>query len=695
MSLENITKTSPRNRKELIKMSENKLIAAFFQAQEEGIKQVDTLRLHLISGIPQPEIDTPQAWGVKSWNQLQSKEGIFRKGKGKTVKFFYESVESLLKSYPARTQDVEATSENNGTHESVKVFAIPTQEGLSEDSTTTTELIEKAESLLSELEETNDFIPVQVLPQQMAIGGEDDEIPEDDADNFVSGETAAIKPHWREIFGELELVNPLFARLAGIASCYYHPSFDFPEYYCLVSKVREIFDNLDSDRTKVSKLSKELAQWKPSSKFGLLLMGILSFNCPRYLLKNPNAGFNAGGYTFTDGERPAKMPMFVATGKTGSGKSEIIKLLSMISDGTYSVSTTSASVAMKISETKDRRKGGDEYSLGWRRLPLEHYDLRTSEHSNPICLIPDLSRRGSDFPRLEEALKSACEQDKNIERQSGSLDSSNKTWLLNGANIAISSCYELSDDPNHPISELIRRSVVFGCYGLNDENGEKVKGLLLSPDDLDWSDFSLSYLWKKEYSRLASGNQVNKLVAVKDGKSKQMIYPIMNAEKEVRTWESEYKIKSGSLDFIASLLGFGLVCYVRRNKLISREFLVESLKHYLENTKVVLNNQNTSTEFTEQFTEILNAAILKLSASNNEPEYANKIGISATLIQKHYQNTAKRLLASKKDIPSLTELMSSLGYEARIKDAKGNFYEDINGEVETRYFLSEDANLKL
>lgn len=674
-------------------MANQKLIGAFHQAIAEGILDVRISSLAARTGIPAQDIDKAETWGVKSWTHLQNEFNIFRKGKGKTVKFYEFHSNGYVKSETGILTTESHVSENIQVIDSSATTVITAQTDLAIDKELDSQKVAKLESLLNDLEESEGFIPLSVGTSYVPTHSEDDELDEENSEDFVSNDVHQTKPHWEEIFGELNKRNPIYARVAAVASCYYHASIDFREYFYLISLIHEIYQEIDAKGDKYQKLIKELSNWEPSPSFGVLLMGILGFNAPRYLLKNPNAKFQDGGYVFLNGERPSKLPMFVATGKTGTGKSEIIKLLSMVADGTYSVSTTSASVMQKISEIKDKRKGSDDYSLGWRGLPSEHYDLSTQTYANPICLIPDLSRRGVDFPKLEEALKSACEQDKNIERQSGSLDSSNKSWLLNGANIAISSCYELSDDPNHPISELIRRSIVIGCHGINGDEGEKIKDKLLKPNDIDWNGFSLSYLWQKEFTKLSSGNQVNKLVAIKDGKTKQMVYPIQNAEQEVRQWEISEGLRSGSLDFTASVLAFGLVCWVRRNKFISREFLISSLKHYLNNTKQVLSNQSTSTEFTEQFTEILNNAVAKLSKAKGVENVAISDGITATLIQKHYTNTAKRLLASKKDIPSLTELMSSLGYEARIKDENGKLYEDGNGEIETRYFLKPQEDI--
>lgn len=672
----------------------NKLITALRNAHLEGIKRVSISSLSARTGILAPKVDMPDTWGVKSWDELQQLHNIYREGKGKAAKFYEPTIESLVNTEESL---LPSNGQGNGKQEvSTPVLVVPSSPESSNHSyLPTSTLVQETDNLLAQLESTIPVLPMgEFLPseefkndlEQLPLRNLDDLIPEEESDE---------KPNWTLLFGKLSERNPIYARIAAIAACYYHPSYDFQEYFALVSLIREGMDAIHSDKEKLSKISNELAQWQPSEKFGVLLMGILSFNCPRYLLKNPKAKFSKGGYSFALGERPAKLPLFIATGKTESGKSEIIKMLLPIADGSYSISNTVASAATTISQIKDRRLPADSYHLGYNELPIEYWDTQQQVFTNPVCLIPDLSRTGKDFTSLEDLLKCVCEQDRKLERASAFLDGKNKSFLLSGTSIAISSTYELSDDPNHPISELIRRSVVIGCYGLKDENAEKIRNIRLKPEELDWSGFNLSYLWQKEFYQLPSGNWVNEFVCAMDQRTNKKAYPILNAEAKIRKWEGTGTIRPGALDFLASLLAYGLVCYVRRNRFITEDFLRNCVEYYLQNTSVVLNVQKTSSEFSEQFKEVLEAANAKLSQTFKKENYAITDGIPALLIQKHYTNTQKRLLASKKDIPSLTELMSHLGYEARLKDADGRFYEDFNGEYETRYFLTEDATLKV
>ena len=522
---------------------------------------------------------------------------------------------------------------------------------------------------------------IEVDSTQAPLFFGDDDIPDEPGSSSMSTESKGDdRPNWRRLFGLLDEDNPIAARVAALMACWYHPSFDESEqkWLCsLVKKGMELLRNGGSE-SDVMDVAINIRQFNfQPSKHGWIVAALIQAVAPKPLLKNPLIKFDStqGTYAFTNGQRNPKIGLITMVGQSGAGKSEFEKWLGSLCDVKHHLGSKPMAASSTIARIKDNRLGKEAYTLGWKGQPVENWDKDKNEFFHPLFCFSDLSRGGEDQKDLVSTFKSICEPETPITRQTSSLDSDNKSWLLYGANVCFSTVKAVSSDPEDLLAEITRRSVVIFCKKIeSDPKGLRIKPLLTRFESIDWSDFSLSCVWKTQFFKQNASNSPNRFVATKDSvngdvENGYLVFHIQRELARLLGWQETYKFPSDRWDFMAANAAYAMVAFVINKGWLSEDELVACYQNYFSLLEAGISKSSTTTsELKRQFKVYVKSLLLqakkRLGNEFNEKTYPLK----AREIEHGYNAIVKLLKPKGNDRIPLIELMAEMGYAAHTEE---------------------------
>jgi len=638
-------------------------------------------------------IGQAKAWGYESWVQQNDIEKT--KSDGKVT---YQLVSD------------QATSESSVTLSEYLQVELPSSH-LNKELSATLEKLEKDNGLdnLWIESENEDF---ELKDESLVfLSGHisDDDIPDEPGSGEVLSKQATGNrtPRWKLIFGELDEINPIAARIAALMSCWWHPSFDSTEQNWICDLVSQGLEALAiGDEAKVVNLRSKIKDFNPNfDKYGWVIAALIQVTSPKPLLKNPLCEFNdvQGTYSFKGGQRQPKIAIISKSGASGSGKSEFEKWLGLLCDDKMSLGEKPMAAAAAVSSRKDvssnpgqeGRMGNEPYTTGWKGQPVEGWNKQQQGYENTLFCFSDLRGTGTDLPSLTSILKAFCEAEVVITRQDASLSKANKSWLLYGGNASFSSTRPFSFDKDDPLAEIIRRSFMVFCKNpATDAAGRKIIPALSKFQNFNWDGFSLSYVWQEQFIKQGQQNSANRFQVTKDSKNGKpengwLVYHIQRELERCFQWEKDYNFPIERWDFIASAAAYGSVAYVRSKKWLSEAELIACYQNYFAVLQGNMQKSSTTTtELKRWFQTYINGRLAEHKKRN--PGFdIKKMGLSGEEVRIGYDAAVKYLNPKRADRIPLIELMAGMGYMAETANPDGTPLTEIHGnssDIHVRFF---------